>query len=49
MAMARTQVSGGGGELTHSCTGQVFASWQNSLLRDGEYCKERRRGGQVRG
>lgn len=43
MAMARTRVPTGGGELTHSCTGQVFASWQNSLLRVGEYCKKRRK------
>lgn len=32
-------------ELTHNCTGHVFASWQNSLLREGEYCKRGERPG----
>lgn len=43
MAMARTRELSGGGELTHSCTGQDFAIWQNSLLRIGEYCRKRRK------
>lgn len=48
MAMARTRVPGGGGELTHSCTGQVLASWQNSLLRGGEYWRRRKNEWKVR-